>query len=82
MSENQSVSIVNELEKFNERQGQRRQSLDEQREKKHRRGTGRTEPETWLQRATDVHNQTMAARIAALPAALREARAAAIARSL
>ena len=80
MSENQNVSIVNELEKFNERQGQIRQSLDEQREEKHRRSTGRIEPELWLQRETNAHNQTLRENIAALPPALRDARAAAIAR--
>jgi len=72
LQENSNVSYGVELENLNEKLGQREQE-------KIINPYGTT-LDSSLATLTDNHNQTLAAHLAALPADLREARAAAIAR--
>jgi hypothetical protein len=69
MEDNSNVSFGVEIENHNERVGQLEQIINPY--------PTMSDPEF-----VETHNKGLAARVAALPAALREARAAAIARSL
>jgi hypothetical protein len=81
MQENSNVSYGVELEKINERFGQFLDARASCPFSGVRSGKVLGEKDA-LQRSVDTHNQVLTANVAALPAGLRDARAAAIARSL
>ena len=77
---NQNICVVNELEKNNERWGQRIDSRETDRARRQEQSSGKTKPDTWLQRTVNEHNNRLKVVLAALPKYLRAARASALAK--